>query len=227
MSAKNTTPAIGGSNAENLDEAKIRVRRDFKKITRAITSDDFEKLARTTPGLRVARIKVLPQYHPQFPAFPMPGVVTVVVVPEILAGASSLRPEPSKGFLQTVRNHLKTKSLAATNLHVIEPEFVEVKVAAKIRTDARMSAETVRGKVDEAIRKFLEPLNGGTDGKGWPFGRPVFKSEIYQVIERVPGVACVDSVALFGKSCDRMAQDKITLRKIGLVYSGEHEIVVS
>jgi hypothetical protein len=69
-------------------------------------------------------------------------------------------------------------------------------------------------------------LTGGANGQGWPFGRPVYRSEVYQVIESVTGVTCVDQVSLSGKSCDSALQDRITLRKIGLVYSGQHEIGV-
>jgi hypothetical protein len=101
-----------------------------------------------------------------------------------------------------------------------------VKVAAKIRIDPRMGAETVRAQVLDELRMFLDPLTGGDDGKGWPFGRAVYKSEIYRVIESVEGVTCVDQVSLFGKSCDSALRDRITLRKPGLVYSGEHEIAI-
>jgi hypothetical protein len=143
-----------------------------------------------------------------------------------MAGAVPRLPVPSQGFLQNVYQHLKSRSLVSTNLSVIGPEFIEVKVTAKVRVDSRMSFETVRRHTFEALRVFLDPLIGGNDGTGWPFGRPVYRSEIYQVIERIAGVICVDQVSLSGKSCDSALQDRITLRKIGLVYSGQHEIVV-
>lgn len=223
---QNRRPASGGVEPEPLAEAKSRVRRDFKQVTRGITTDDFETLTLKTPGMRIARVKVLPQYHPTFPAIQMPGSVTVVVVPEILPGNTRRLPEPSRGFLQNVYRHLKSRSLISTNLSVIGPDFIEVKVTAKIRIDPRMGAETVRVQALEALRKFLDPLTGGDDGKGWPFGRTVYGSEIFSVIEGVAGVICVDQVSLSGKSCDSSLRDRITLRKTGLVYSGEHEIAI-
>jgi predicted phage baseplate assembly protein len=225
VTVKNRRPATGGNAAESLSEAKIRARRNFKIVTRGITSDDFETLALNTPGISVARIKVLPQYHPTFPAINIPGVVTVVVAPKIMPENSGRLPEPSKGFLQTIYKHLKSKSIVSTNLFVIKPDFVEVKVTAKIRIDPRMDAETVRKGALDKLGEFLNPLTGG-DGTGWTFGRPVYKSEIYQVIESVEGVTCVDRVSLFGPSCDSSLPDRITLRKPGLVYSGEHEIAI-
>jgi predicted phage baseplate assembly protein len=225
----NRRPAVGGAEPEILDKAKSRVRRNFKQVTRGITTADFKTLTSGTPGIRIARVEVLPQYHPKLPAIQMPGAVTVVVVPEVLpASAANSRklPVPSKGFLQNVSRHLKSKAIASTNLSVVGPEFIQVTVDAAIRVDPRLSAESVRRQVLDELERFLDPLTGGDDGQGWPFGRPVYRSEIYQHIEGVPGVICVDRASLSGKRCDSTLPDRITIRKTGLVYSGEHEIRV-
>lgn len=39
-----------------------------------------------------------------------------------------------------------------------------------------------------ALKRFLDPLAGGEDGEGWPFGRDLFVSEIYQLLDTLPGV---------------------------------------
>lgn len=226
VTVNNPKPATGGSEPEPLSESKSRVRRGLKDITRGVTTTDFETLTLNTPGVRMARVKVLAEYHPKFPAVKVPGAVTVVAVPEILPGIAGRLPEPSEGFLQNVQKHLQSLSIVTTNLSVVGPEFIEVTVAAKIRVDAWRGADTVRAEALEALYKFLNPLTGGDDGRGWPFGRPVYKSDIYKLIEDVPGVVCVDQVSLSGKSCDSTRQDRITLRKIGLVYSGQHVISV-
>jgi predicted phage baseplate assembly protein len=222
----NSRPSTGGAEAELLSEAKSRARRNLKEVTRSITTADFETLTFRTPGMRVARVKALTQYHPKFPAIQMPGAVTIVVVPETLPGVPGKLPAPSDGFLENIYKHLKSKSIVSTNLSVIGPEFVEVKVTAVVKVDPRMGAETVRTQAVDALHEFLNPLTGGDGGAGWPFGRPVYKSEIYQLIEGIAGVVCVERISLSGKSCDSAQPDRITLRKIGLVYSGEHEIAV-
>jgi len=222
----NARPSAGGAEAEPPDAAKSRARRNLKEVTRAITTADFETLALKTPGLRVARVKVLTQYHPKFPAIQMPGAVTVVVVPETLPGApAGSLPIPSAGFIETVYRRLKSKAVVTTNLSVVRPEFVRVTVKASVKIDPRVGAEVVRAQAADALREFLDPLTGGGDGEGWPFGRPVYESEIYQLIEGIAGVVCVEKVSLSGRSCDSARRDRITLRKTALVYSGEHEIV--
>lgn len=39
-----------------------------------------------------------------------------------------------------------------------------------------------------ALKEFFDPLHGGEEGNGWPFGRSVFVSEIYQLLDQLPGI---------------------------------------
>ncbi|HEX5604440.1 MAG TPA: hypothetical protein VFX63_17890, partial [Pyrinomonadaceae bacterium] len=51
-----------------------------------------------------------------------------------------------------------------------------------------------------ALKDFLDPVSGGPEkGKGWPFGRSVFTSEVSQLLAKVPGVDFVTGVSLNDK----------------------------
>jgi hypothetical protein len=63
---------------------------------------------------------------------------------------------------------------------------------------SRMDRDAVQEKVTQAIRTFLSPLRGGVDGTGWEFGRPVFRSEVYQLLEGIAGVDHVRQLLLNG-----------------------------
>src|SRR5205814_679112 len=138
--------ATGGAARESLAEAQTRARAGLKTRFQAVTSDDYEYLARATPGLRVARAKAVPLYRPGLADYP----------------AQQL------------------------------------------------------------------PAEGGGAGEGWPFGRTVFKSEVYQAMEGVEGVDCVERVALTasGVGVGRDAQGNVTIQPQSLVYPGEHRIEV-
>jgi len=224
ITIKNRKSAIGGKNAESLAEAKNRIRKELKNRHRTVTSDDFEKLALSTPGIRVARAKALPLYHPQYPVVEIPNSVSIVVVPYILADNKKAYPEPGDGFLKTVCNHLKDKRLTTTKIHVIGPRFIKVNVKTSVKINPKMSSETVRINVEDVLKKFLDPLKGGPEKTGWPFGREVLKSEIYQVIENVTGVICVASISLSAEGCFKMINGNVKIPKIGLVYSGKFSV---
>jgi predicted phage baseplate assembly protein len=223
---ENLHPASGGANAEPLETAKIWVRRAARSATRCVTSEDYDCLARMTPGLRVARTRVLPEYHPDFPCLKMPGCVTIVVLPYALPGAPSGPKMPGKAFCKTIENYLKPRCLVTTDLHVIPPTYSRIDVTAEIRIDPRSQAETVRTSVGDALSEFLDPVKGGTDKKGWPFGRAVYKSEIYEAIGKVPGVCCVESVSLTADKCFRIDGGNIRIARVGLVYSGTHKVTI-
>jgi predicted phage baseplate assembly protein len=225
LKVDNRRSAFGGKDAESLDEAKIRAKRDLKKRYRAVTSEDYQKLALTTPGLRIARAEVIPMYHPRFSTFDIPGAVTVVVVPAILDESDAQLPIASDGFLRTVFAHLCQKRLLSTNLCVTRPIFIKVTVKTKIGITPSENQEAVIKNVKEALQIFLDPLKGGTDRKGWPIGRDVYKSELYQIIEEVKGVTCIKTLSVPSSDC-KNGGETAKIPRIGLVYSGEHIVEI-
>ena len=54
-----------------------------------------------------------------------------------------------------------------------------------------------------ALAAFFHPLTGGPDKTGWPFGRDVYASEVYAVLEQVQLVNYVEDVVLSGPNLIR------------------------
>jgi hypothetical protein len=52
---------------------------------------------------------------------------------------------------------------------------------------------TVQNAVEAALTTFFDPLQGGTDGTGWPFGGTIYYSDVYRVILDVPGVQVIQN----------------------------------
>ncbi|MDF0664876.1 MAG: baseplate J/gp47 family protein [Nitrospira sp.] len=48
-----------------------------------------------------------------------------------------------------------------------------------------------RDQVVKSLRQFMHPLSGGRDGQGWPFGRNVYVSDIYALLDTLPGIDVV------------------------------------
>lgn len=222
---ENLKEAIGGKAAESIEQAKKRAKKDFRTRYRAITSNDYEQVALSTPGLRVARAKALSGYNPDYPCIAAyPGAVTVVAVPYSREG--TVTPVPGDGFLQTVFSHLDTHRLITTDLYVIGPEYVKVSVECRVRLMKRSSPIEVEKRVKRALEDFLDPLIGGPDGKGWPFGRSVYPSEIYQIIDGVEGVDYATGVSLSAEGQFQKDGDLIKIPPIALVFSGEHLVEI-
>ncbi len=210
VTAINTRAASGGAAAETLDGAKIRVREDLKRVCRAVTSADYEHLSMNTPGLRVARAKAIPRYHPDRDG-EVPGIVTMIVVPE----SPYTKPKPSLGFLKTVYRHLDMHRLLTTELFVMPPEYVDISVVATVVIKPKKDPGRVTDDLEKELGNFLHPIKGGVDRGGWHFGRPVHKSEIYKIIDGVEGVDYVTNLRLKREGRDQPGD--ITIPPHGLV----------
>ncbi|MFC4360597.1 baseplate J/gp47 family protein [Halobium salinum] len=112
--------------------------------------------------------------------------VRVVVVPY----SRSSRPTPSDNFRAAVQRHLDRHRLVTDRVVVEAPRYVEIGVTVEVRLDAGFGVTDREEAVREALDEFLDPLRG-FEGDGWPFGRDVYPSELYEVIEGVRGVDCV------------------------------------
>lgn len=222
-SVTNLRPAEGGADQESLDEAKARTAAELKSRDRAVTAEDFTYLAKLTPGVRVQRAEVLPLFHPGFPDVPIPGCVTVIVVPDTADPA----PMPSEATLRAVCAQLDAHRLLTAEVHVTAPTYRTVRVEAQVRARPSADLATVRQAVSDALTRYFHPLRGGDDGTGWPLGGTIFYSLVVRtVVEADPGVARVDSliIRVDGQELPFCADGP--LRSRDLLTSAGHDITV-
>lgn len=224
MRVSNHYPAQGGQDRETLAEAKLRAQRMIKKTERAITALDLEELVLTTPGLRVARVKAIPLYEVGLRDYPLnkaPAQVTVVVVPY----SEAEKPMPSKGFLETVKRRLEQHRLITTEIHVVPPEYVKVTVHGVVVVEDYFK-DDAQGII-AVLNNLLHPFHQG-ESEGWPFGRTVYKGDVFSAINQVKGVAFIQDLWLEveGRGAKKELNGNITLPPHGLVYSGEHSIEI-
>ena len=142
----------------------------------------------------------------------------------------ALRPFPGDGFLRTVCRHLDRHRLLTTRVYVVGPEYVGVSVRATVKLFPEFGQAETLARVQKSLDDFLRPLPPDDDpvGEGWPFGRTVFRSEIYQLIESVEGVDCVEKVTLSatGVGVARSPEGNILIPPQSLVYPGTHSIEI-
>lgn len=192
-SVTNPYPASGGCDLETVDEVKLRGPHMLKSRNRAVTAEDFEWLAIEASN-SVARVKALPSLREA-------GEVVVVVVPRVPKdqhGRIDLgeKPLPSQELLSRVRRYLDQRRLLTTVLRVVKPKYADMSVEVRIVRSPSGSADRIKREIDTSLRRFLHPLMGGRNGKGWPFGRPVYKADLYHVVEEVSGVDFVAAIRL-------------------------------
>jgi len=166
---------------------------------RAVTEDEWERLAKQAAPTSVARAKAVVEVTHSPNVFPDDQTVRIVIVPNQPANPA---PAPSTALRQQVFLFLRSRRLITTRARVVAPAYTTVSLAVTVARDrgSRLDAAAVQHETERAIRNFLSPLTGGVEGQGWEFGRPVFRSELYQIIEGVSGVDHVRQLLINGSS---------------------------
>ena len=204
-----------------LDQLGRDVVRARRAPERATTVLDYERLALDIPGARIARARAWANFDPAHPCLRAPGTVTIVIVPELPSG----RPRPTEGLLHAARCYLGRRRIVGTRLVVAGPEYLEIGVAATVRRSGGASPARVQHAVRAALDAFFDPLRGGPAGRGWPFGRDVYRSEILQVIDDVPGVDHVLALELVPAEGEATCGN-VCVAPTWLVTPGRHAIEV-
>jgi Baseplate J-like protein len=188
----NPLAAQGGTAAETVALAAGRADNLVTTSGRVVTLSDYEKRAMETPGTRIARATAWANLHPDFPCFEAPGVITVIVLPFLPQG----RPVPTAGLLQAVRSYLRPRRVIGTRVEVVGPTYLQVAINATVQSKMGASKTALQAAVVAALNTFLDPLVGGPEGTGWPFGRDVYRAEIMRIVSEVTGVDYVASLDL-------------------------------
>ncbi|ADG75160.1 Baseplate J family protein [Cellulomonas flavigena DSM 20109] len=224
----NRRAAGGGVAAETVDEAKERGPLALRVRDRAVTAEDYEELARAaTTG--VARVRCVPAGQ----GADAGGVRVLVVPTAVVDGDGALRFEdlvPDPDLLAAIATHLDDRRPVGARVSVEPPFYQGVTVVARIVPRPRASVPVLQAAAVRALTTYFDPLSGGPDGDGWPFGRPVQAGEVYAVLQRLPGTELVEDVKLFaadpltGRRGDPL--QRIDLDRHALVFSFRHQVRV-
>lgn len=196
----NLVSALGGKDAETLEQAKIRAPQELEVLGRAVTSSDYRFLALQAPGLRVARAEVVPLRRPLAkPQIAGPGLdlsrraagaLSVVVVPD----EPGLYPRPTAGMMASVCRWLDQHRLVTTEVHVVPPMYVRLyDLDITVVAESGYSSVLLRESIAAELESWLHVLTGGEEGGGTPFGAVVSHSAILARLFALAGIARIEA----------------------------------
>lgn len=190
LDANNVTnpfPAAGGRDEQGVNDAIRRAPQVLKHHDRAVTAEDFEALA--MQAANIARAVALPLHHPDYPGIEVPGVVTVLVVPDVEGEA----PVPNAGTLSAVCAYLNQRRLLTSELYVKGPTYKTVVVHAELVAEDSADLAEIKAQALDSLALYFHPIRGGEasdptlpvddparSGGGWPFGGDIYYSLLYR-----------------------------------------------
>jgi uncharacterized phage protein gp47/JayE len=236
-SVTNLRPAAGGQDQETVSDAGDRAPAILRTQNLAVTAQDFADIALQTPGAQIVRAQAIPLYNPNLSvaravapvgsspvadSVPLPGVVTVVVIPH----STDPKPVPSAATMQLVANWLDTHRLITTEIYVTAPTYRKVEIQVSVIADPRSLIATVSQALNNQLLNYFNPVTGGDDGEGWDFGETIFTSETMRQILLSPGVLRIVANTLQTYVDDVLQLSDVTLGPTEIVYSLQHAITV-
>jgi predicted phage baseplate assembly protein len=224
---ENRAAASGGVDGEDIESAKVRGPILLRTRTRAVTAEDYEYFTREAAP-EVARVRCVPAG-----AGPEAGTVRVLIVPAAPAEGGRIRFEslvPSAETLERIKSYLDGVRVVGTRILIEPPLYQGVTIVAQVRARARANANRIREEAAEALERYFNPLLGGPERTGWPWGRPVQAGEAFTVLQGIKGVEYVEEVRLFGANPvtgERgQATNRLLIEPSALVYSYGHQVRV-
>jgi predicted phage baseplate assembly protein len=228
---ENRRPAGGGVDGEDVESAKQRAPLLLRSRQRAVTAEDYEYLAREADP-QVARARCVPGEGADA------AVVRVLIVPaleSVDSDGGQPRPfealRPSAQLLRSVTEFLDERRVLGTRLNVEPPFYRGVTAVVRLRARARVEPTRVLRAARAMLYRYLDPLRGGPDGAGWPFGRAVQAGELFAALQAVSGIELVEEIRLY--QADPVTQRRssawttqVELKPNDLPFSVEHYVEV-
>ena len=215
--AVNEESACGGAEEETLSDCGGRMKEALHRTERAVTYEDYEELVRRTPGIRVRAVKAVPVTALKRPDGSMEeSRVAIAVAPY----SEEERKQPSPAYLANILQMLEPRRMIGVKVQILPSEYIGISVFVEVTADSYY--ERVRREIGRVLARYFEK-------QGWDFGRSVRHSEIYGLLDTLPGVTAVRTVTLDakGKGVKRNRNGDLLLPASGLAYLRDWECMIS
>lgn len=223
-SVYNLGAAIGGRDGEDIENAKLRGPLLVRAANRAVTIEDYEQLT-IRAAREVARVKAITDPE---------GGVRVLVVPYVSRTGGRISFEdliPTDDTLERVSVRLEQARVIGARVVVEPPLYRGITVVAELKAAVNADRTELQAAAEAALYDYFDPLLGGPDGSGWPFGRLLHVGEIYSVLQPLAGMALVLNAWLFPADPvtgeREEAVERIELSDNALAFSFAHQVSVS
>ena len=226
-SVYNRGAARGGVDGERVVEAQDRARVALGTRHRAVTATDYEELTRSVAP-ELARVRCVLEERGADA-----GALRLLVVPAAPQRDGRIDFEdliPDSVMGERIERFLDERRVVGTRVLVQPPTYLGLTVVVRLRASPAADPQRVRRDALDALYRYFNPLSGGVDGRGWPFGRSVDVGDVHRALQGLRGLDRVEPPLLFaadpitGRRAE--AAEHVDLQPTNLIVSYEHDVAV-
>lgn len=224
----NREVTTGGCDKETIDEAIKRNACALKHQHKAVTARDYELLAYEATR-NILKAKCISNINKS--GKKEYGCITLVILQkDFITGRKYF-----DSIKNQVYNYIKSKTnsniIALKRFEIIEPQFLELSVNINISVKDFNIIFDVRKEVLNQIYKFLDPLIGNFDGKGWDIGKIPNSKQIQNILKSVKGIHFIKNIRITAYKKESNGMIEINLENnnenlFAIALNGKHEIFI-
>ncbi len=209
--------AEGGKKALTIEEMFYNARKNLKKITRAVTDEDYEHIVKSTPGLMISNAKaIVPQDKNSIFSNDNPNCIYIVAEPYNDIKKKGL----NKAYIANIKNNIEKYRLITTEIEVISAQYVGILVYGEI---------TVKPYYKDADKIINHTIKDYFESKTWKFGKGLVYSDLYGILDTLECVEYIYSLIINfdGRVAKKNSTGDIIIPENGMIYLKNCEIIVS
>ncbi len=209
--AENRVAISGGYNKEEAGQAARRNAAELRHRERAVTARDLEDIVKGRIR-NIFQVKCFSGRN-ELGEKAFGHIVLAVLLQDKNANFNQMK----KKIYDCLRPYMDDRIIKEGRLHIIEPDWVSIKVHVTLAAKASARSWLVRENAENRIHEFLDPVTGNFDKKGWQIGTLPSSVQIANACEQMEDVLYVKHISL-----DKDKDDSI----YALAAGGKHEIVI-
>jgi hypothetical protein len=170
---------------------------DFKNLAKSIVYEEVfqEKWQSKTIALKRIELKTNAEE----------GEIEIIIVPEPRETYQGLYQEKnheeqkldsSKGLVKIVKNFFEPRMIIGTKLKVRLCDQTHIRIEIQVNFYSHANKESVKKAMEAKIREYLNPIQGGIEKQGWPYGKSLTSEELIPLVQRIPGVKNVGTITI-------------------------------
>ncbi len=186
-----------GVKLDDGEDLLSGIRRGVEQLsecTKAVTAEDFEKLAyeavMTKPGIK----ELFPEISVRTICYANRdlenstdsderlGHISIILITDVMDQMKFMKEHSD--IRDYVKGYLHDRKLLTNRVHVVDPDYQEIRINMQIAANDLKITDTVK----KVIEEYLNPIRGGADKNGWPLGRNFYSSDLYYLVEGISGV---------------------------------------
>ena len=162
---------------------------------------------------------------------PAPASMALVVLPKEgragLPAFGEIRKKVESYLIQRASSQVAWPE----NIRVVPPAFLEISIAAIVAVEHFDDVLPTELTAIQKLERFLDPLTGNFDGKGWEIGQTIHPSVFYALLKTIRAISFVEKLymSVYLLEDDRRIEiDGSRPLNIphGVIVSGKHKVSV-